>query len=356
MENQTEFVIFYSWQSDLPDNTNRNAIRSALRTACNRVEEDASIRLTLDEATRGTSGSPNIPATILEKITSCDVFVCDLTTINSSAGENCRKTPNPNVIFELGYAVAILGWPRVVMLFNTHFGVLNDLPFDIDRHRATPYLLSPADSKNKSNVSSLQSVLKDAINAVIVDNPKRPAEVNRRSPEETKKIRDIANLTEVFSSINLSTVDQMIEFLPNYLHTNIFHFWDSFQGVINSPHFHLYDAKAEDLIQKVYKGWKGCLSHDELYRDSPNPELYIFSNTIYPQMAQNIKKGLALKQQKGLAQKQQKKLDQINESRALLRRSLTELLNYIRQEYIEIDIDELSSNAWRNYVHNNRDE
>lgn len=153
MENQKEFLIFYSWQSDLPEKTNLKAIRSALRNASSLVEEDADIRVTLDEATRGESGSPNIPATILQKISACDLFVCDLTTINSSSGEECRKTPNPNVLFELGYAVSILGWGRVVMLFNKHFGKFpDDLPFDIDRHRASPYLLSEEDSKNKSNV------------------------------------------------------------------------------------------------------------------------------------------------------------------------------------------------------------
>lgn len=329
LNNQTEFLIFYSWQSDLPKQTNQHAIRRALRHACDRIEDDGDIKLKLDEATRGTSGSPNIPATILEKISSCDLFVCDLTTINSSAGEKFRKTPNPNVIFELGYAVSILGWSRVLMLFNKNFGKFpDDLPFDIDRHRATPYMLSEEDPKNKSNVSSLQSVLKTAICEVIVKNPKRPSEIARRSPEETKRERDIENISRVFLTIHLPTVDQMIESLPNQLIGNIFHFWESFKGVVRNSHFYLYDLKAEQLIHQVYLGWDGCLSHGEHYRDSPNPNLYIFSSTYNVAMTQN----------------------QINESRLLLRNSLDQLLDYIRQEYIEIDIDQLSSNAWAEYV------
>ena len=47
---------------------------------------------------------------------------------------------------------------------------------------------------------------------------------------------------------------------------------------------------------------------------------------------------------------QQKAWNYINESRELLRSSLEKLLDYIRKEYIEIDIDELSSNALREYV------
>ena len=67
---------------------------------------------------------------------------------------------------------------------------------------------------------------------------------------------------------------------------------------------------------------------------APNPDLYIFSNP-----------GDA-----ALTKTQQKAWDHINESRALLRSSLDQLLDYIRKEYIEIDIDELSGNAWREYV------
>jgi hypothetical protein len=68
------------------------------------------LKIILDEATRGESGSPNIPMTILEKIKVSDAFICDITTINSNAPEELRRTPNPNVLFELGFAVAHLGW------------------------------------------------------------------------------------------------------------------------------------------------------------------------------------------------------------------------------------------------------
>lgn len=32
--------IFYSWQSDLPGDTNRSAIRAALRQACSELEHE----------------------------------------------------------------------------------------------------------------------------------------------------------------------------------------------------------------------------------------------------------------------------------------------------------------------------
>ena len=106
-------TIFFSWQSDLPKETNQNAIRECLRNASSLVEsqvDEASINL--DEATRSTSGSPNIPLTIFSKIHTCDIFVCDITTINSD--QTGKKTPNPNVLIELGYAISTLGWELYV--------------------------------------------------------------------------------------------------------------------------------------------------------------------------------------------------------------------------------------------------
>lgn len=177
-------------------------------------------------------------------------------------------------------------------------------------------------------------LLKSAMTAVLANNLKRPAEIIKKSPEEIKRVRDIENLTWAFSAIHLPTVDQMILDLPRYLKDRVFHFWESFRGVVGNSHFHLYDSQAADLIKDVYSGWGGCLGHGEQYRMAPNPDLYIFSNP-----------GDA-----ALTKTQQKAWDHINESRALLRSSLDQLLDYIRKEYIEIDIDELSGNAWREYV------
>jgi hypothetical protein len=45
--------IFYSWQSDLPDNTNKLAIRDMLQKTKNTIETDRNINIIIDEAIRG---------------------------------------------------------------------------------------------------------------------------------------------------------------------------------------------------------------------------------------------------------------------------------------------------------------
>ncbi|MFL5788974.1 MAG: hypothetical protein ACJ748_13025 [Flavisolibacter sp.] len=97
-------------------------------------------------------GSPSIVESITGKIAKSDVFVCDISIINPESSG--RQTPNPNVLYELGFATAILGWDRIIMVLNTAFGELDKLPFDLRGRRILPYhldsnLLNKVDEKIK---------------------------------------------------------------------------------------------------------------------------------------------------------------------------------------------------------------
>lgn len=93
--------------------------------------------LTLDKDTKGVSGTPPIVETIFGKIDDCAVFVPDLTFVAQSV--NGRKTPNPNVLIEYGWAQKSLGTPRIVALMNTAYGEpsAESLPFNM-RHLLWP--------------------------------------------------------------------------------------------------------------------------------------------------------------------------------------------------------------------------
>lgn len=171
METQpTKLIVFYSWQSDLPRETNRRSIENCIDEAIIKIkQEDDTIKINLDEAIRNESGSPHIPSTIFRKISECDIFVCDVTTINNS--ESCeRKTPNPNVLIELGYAISVLGWERIIMVFNKKFGNFEtELPFDLEKRRVTSFAIN---DKNDSNgKGNLTAVLQEAIKAILEKNP-----------------------------------------------------------------------------------------------------------------------------------------------------------------------------------------
>ena len=244
------FTIFYSWQSDLPCKTNKTAIRASLREACTNVENEIEhIKCCLDEATRDTPGSPNIPLNILRKIRSSDAFVCDITTINATASDNLRRTPNPNVIFELGYAVAHLGWERIIMLFNQEWGKFpEDTPFDIDRQRISHYRLSPDDLNNKSNRKSLSDLASKAIKAIVINQPQRPFELLQQSPVQAKHSRDLEGIRRAMNTIHIPTIYDMIESLPYHLPSKSLYFWESFNDVVSNLLFHIYNDDLKDAF------------------------------------------------------------------------------------------------------------
>jgi hypothetical protein len=78
------FTVFFSWQSDLPNSTNRGFIEKALKDAAEKLNKNETIDVDtiIDRDIKDVSGSPNIIDTILGKIDKCDLFVADLSIIN----------------------------------------------------------------------------------------------------------------------------------------------------------------------------------------------------------------------------------------------------------------------------------
>jgi hypothetical protein len=234
------YTIFYSWQTDSPIATNQQAIRLALREAADQLEQvaDDPKTLTIDEATRGTSGSPNIPQTIFSKIEGCDAFVCDLTTVATTVGG--KAVANPNVLVELGYAIATVGWERIILLFNKQHGKFpHDLPFDVDRHRATPFTIT--DAKDKGGKASLTGVLQDALEAIITQSPLKPAERKIISPAQQQRANDIRIITSLLKTINITAFDYFLDEFPDRFPRSVFYYQNSFRDFVAQSAFFLYD-------------------------------------------------------------------------------------------------------------------
>lgn len=115
-------TIFYSWQNTVKPN--KNYIHEALEKA---IKEQPNF--SIDYATRNVKGSPDINETILKKIEDCDIFLADVSIINSSS--TYKKTPNPNVMYELGYAASVKGYENIILVANNNTTDPKELPFDI---------------------------------------------------------------------------------------------------------------------------------------------------------------------------------------------------------------------------------
>jgi hypothetical protein len=129
-------TVFYSWQSDAADDDCKFFIKDALRAALKRLKRDDDIvdSPRLDHDTLDVPGTPDVAATIYSKISSCAVFVSDLTLVGAV---NSKKMPNTNVALEHGFAAGQIGWQRVVSVMNSSksFGIAKELIFDLIHQR-----------------------------------------------------------------------------------------------------------------------------------------------------------------------------------------------------------------------------
>ena len=78
-------TIFYSWQADLPNRTNRGFIQRALKDAAGLIASELAIEPVIERDTQGVAGSPDIVKTIFAKISTSDVFVADVTPVATAA-------------------------------------------------------------------------------------------------------------------------------------------------------------------------------------------------------------------------------------------------------------------------------
>lgn len=327
--------IFFSWQSDLPRETNQNLIRTALRNIATEIEEQFQIHINLDEATRDVPGSPNIPQTIFQKIDQTDIFICDLSIINQESTN--RKVPNPNVLVELGYAISVSGWNRIIMLFNTYYGELKELPFDIDRHRASSFNSKIGDSKTKADsLKSLETLLKNAISSILKKNPKRPTELRTLTEEELKKARDENTLEEILFELHLPTLEEWIERGPKLMPERILYFWEGFNSIVSSGEFHFYDKTLSNLVKSIHLNLFNCLKHDSEYEISMGGNQYIFTNV--GDMPLNADR--------------QEAWNEIRDSLTKLKDNLKDFYTHIRNEYIKIDIKDLKVKSWNKFIEN----
>jgi len=105
---------------------------------------------------------------IFNKIDECDVFIGDISIINLHEDNTARRVPNPNVLIELGYAAAKLGWENIILIYNLDFGRIDDMPFDLRQRRPIFYDLSEENNSEKPEKKKiLRSQLKNSLIEII---------------------------------------------------------------------------------------------------------------------------------------------------------------------------------------------
>ncbi len=173
-----KYKVFYAWQSDLPNKDNRSFIQSSLDKALKFYANMGATDIVIpDRDTKGISGTPDIANTILSKIDGSDIFVCDITSVNMNEqdtektdrhGSSSMNIPNPNVMFELGYASKAIGWNNIICILNKKYCSYENVPFDIRNRRILAYDSSEEKGKQKlvnSLVAAIECIHKSGLMA-----------------------------------------------------------------------------------------------------------------------------------------------------------------------------------------------
>ena len=245
--------IFYSWQSDLPNKFNRGFIEDCIKRTIKKYKD--TITIDADRDVQNNTGSPDIANTIFAKIDDCDLFIADISIINKSKCKffrgKARPTPNPNVLLELGYAAATLGWDRIVCIYNTDYSGLDALPFDLRQHRITDYSLN---GKEKSVV---RTGVVDAISATIDGLITRGSAVRPKGTHAFHQIlgvnvrNNIVSQNVIISKVDFSELrTELVEMgckLVNNLNTSSIRFTGNKEPMLFNMHINLDAATIKEI-------------------------------------------------------------------------------------------------------------
>jgi hypothetical protein len=179
-----DYTIFYSWQSDSERSTNWDFIREALDQAAMTIRAKEGFDLPIvDAGMERIGGSPEVASIMFKKISGAAIFVGDVTLVGDIKKNGpTKRVPNPNVLMEMSFAGAVLGWNRVICVMNESAGKPDKLPVDI-RNRRHPigYRLSDANTSDSAAIrTTLAEDLRVAIEAVVYADYQAVIEAERR--------------------------------------------------------------------------------------------------------------------------------------------------------------------------------
>jgi SAM-dependent methyltransferase len=151
------YDLFYSWQSDRPGDLCKDFIEEAFRIAIlkrkesNEQRNDEWINPRSDITKRGV-GMLDIPAEILESLSTSDVVVADITPVTvipATPTREAKACANSNVLFEVGYALHAITYERIILVENEYYGSDSLAIFDIRHRQVLRYKLRPKSSEEE---------------------------------------------------------------------------------------------------------------------------------------------------------------------------------------------------------------
>lgn len=151
--------------------------------------------------------------------------------------------------------------------------------------------------------------------------------------EEEKRKTDIINLNKALNSIHLGTIYLFIEEMPFTIIGRIFYFKDLFNSIMDDKLFQLNDKELLRLLNNFKDNLNKTLSYSHYYKPygSGNNLKFYMQEDLFP------------------SEESEKAFRKLERIRIAFHRNFKELLNYLRNNYFEIDLEETSRKAYEKY-------
>ncbi len=323
--------VFFSFQTWIGQKTNKEAIEAALEKA----KEDLKATITLEwsVATTDMPGAKNIFDEIQEKIQNADIYFADITEV---AQKENQSLPNPNVLIEVGYAIGEVGWNRMVLFLNSAHGKIDFVPFNIRNNRISRYNLS--DEKNMEKVEKLHKLVKDAIEAIIKDAPKRPSELRNVPIEKLRHDSDVRNIRRLLSRCHLPSIQTDLKIRPDYALWAALDSWDHLETTVSDYVFNVHDDQLKKALKELEKCSQQINRYGHAYQLSPNGGKL--------KLSPDLPSSPSLDEER----------NQIAETCQSAHIAIVTMRDRIIAAFPEIDLADLSEQAWQDYVRRNPDE
>lgn len=238
-------TLFYSWQSDISVKDNKNYIETCLRKALRKLKREISVELNIDRATDKKIGTIDISNSIFTKINTANIFVADITIINGKT-RKYKKTPNPNVLIELGYAARTIGWENIICVLNTKYGLPELLPFDIRNRRI---LLYNSDDDKKKLSDSLYLAISNTHN---MNTPFSVIRDYYNAPIYTHLFQIVSDFGKIFNGYNSDITTHLVSTVLNMKKPNITNYLN-FNSLIGFQLFKDYSVIVNQLTIQLEK-------------------------------------------------------------------------------------------------------
>ncbi len=230
-----DYKVFFAFQMDVEDKYGKGFIQSAIEIAIQKLKEEGFI-VSLDFGFRGTPGTPLLIDEMLKKSYESDMVIVDLTFTSSKVWSNSKKykffgkeirllnktedkkSPNPNVLLETGYAWAKKGTYRTLVVMNEAFGFPEELPVDFKGFRwGITYNLSEVNyDKRKLKRKELGNDFYNAIKAAI--NSESSYQIEKWSPFKINQQLERYHIYPYLITPTLKNeIEKLRKLLINYL-------------------------------------------------------------------------------------------------------------------------------------------